>query len=352
MTPPIPSDGILHQEDMVPGLILTHGTYHVTREAIIAFARQYDPQPIHLDDAAAKASIVGGLCASGFHTCAIMMRLLCDGFLLRSTSLGSPGLDEVKWARPLRPEDRVSVVIKVLETRMLQSRPDVGLSKMQFELHNQNGEIVLTALTNQLMRRRNPGPPLAAAQKNQRPPATTATLWDEPAETAISKRGNFFEDITVGEVRDLGAHIFERDEIIAFARQFDPQPFHLDEEAGRRSLFGGLAASGWHTAAIFIRKVVDARQLHEAALAAQGLPVATWGPSPGFRNLSWIRPVLKGDRIEFRNKVIEARELKSRPDRGLVVTQAEGRNQRGEIAYRFTGQMFVQRRTPGRASKT
>jgi acyl dehydratase len=340
-----PADGLLHHEDMAAGRTFAHGTRSVSRADIIAFATAFDPQPLHLDEETAKASIVGGLCASGFHTCAVMMRLLCDGFLLRSTSLGSPGLDEVKWLKPLRPGDTVSVAIHVLETRNLQSRPDVGISKMQFELINQHGDVILSALTNQMMRRREPGPATSAVEKSKAPPVRVATLWDETASTSMPD-GNAFEDVVVGDVRDLGGHTFGRDEIVAFARDFDPQPFHLDEEAGRRSLFGGLAASGWHTAAIFIRHVVKARQAHEAALRAAGRPIAVWGPSPGFRNLAWIKPVLKGDRIDFRNKVIEKRELRSRPDRGLVVSQAEGRNQKGEIVYRFTGQMFAARRTP------
>jgi acyl dehydratase len=346
MTIPTPVDGMLHHEDFVTGSTLTTGAKKVTRSEIIAFATDFDPQPIHLDDAAANASLVGGLCASGFHSCAIMMRLLCDGFLLRSASLGSPGLDEVKWQTPLRPNDTVSVKIHTLDVRNLQSRPDVGMAKMRFELLNQHGEPVVSALTNQMMRRRSPGARAAEPQKKTAP-ATPTTLWDEPAETTLSKLGNHYEDIQIGEVRELGSHTFGHDEIIKFATDFDPQPFHLSEDAGKRSLFGGLSASGWHTASVFIRHVVKSRQAHETALLAAGHKLAVWGPSPGFKNLSWIRPVLKGDQIAFRNKVVEKRELKSRPDRGFVTTQAEGRNQHGHIVYKFTGQMFVERRTRG-----
>lgn len=318
----------------------------VTREEIIAFAKSFDPQPIHLDDEAAKKSIVGGLCASGFHTCAIMMRLLCDSFLLRSTSLGSPGLDEVKWLRPVRPGDALSVRITVLEQRNLQSRPDVGISKMQFDVVDQHGDNVLEATTNQMMRRRVAGPNASPLGQRPKPPAPVEpTLWDEPVEQVISDRGNYFEDIPQGENRALGGHTFSAEEIIDFARQFDPQPFHLSEEGGRRSLFGGLAASGWHTAAIFIRQTVLARQQHEARLRASGQQLAQWGPSPGFRNLLWLKPVLAGDTIEFRSKVVEKRVLKSRPNRGLIVSRAEGRNQRGEVVYRFTGQIIVERRS-------
>jgi acyl dehydratase len=350
MTKAGPADGIWHHEDFAPGQVLTHGVRTVTRDDIFAFATKFDPQPIHLDEAAAKASIVGGLCASGFHTCSVMMRLLCDGFLLRSTSLGSPGLDEVKWLKPLRPDDTLSVRIHTLETRNLQSRADVGISKMRFDLVNQHGEVILEAMTNQMMRRRHPGTAATSAPKSKSVPVPVATLWDEAATKDVSTLGNYFEDILVGEVRDLGSHTFERDEIIAFAKEFDPQPFHLSEEAGRQSLFGGLSASGWHTASIFIRHVVRSRHVHEAALRAAGKPIAVWGPSPGFRNLAWSKPVLMGDTISFRNQVIETRELKSRPGRGFVITQGEGRNQDGAIVFRFTGQMFVDRRMRGAAT--
>ena len=347
----LPSDGIYHHEDFVVGASMAFGSYPVSRDAIIEFARVYDPQPLHLDEIAAKASIVGGLCASGFHTCAIMMRMLCDNFLLRSTSLGSPGLDELKWHKPVRPGDTLSVRVNVLETRVLQSRPEVGISKMSFETLDQTGDIVLSATTNQMMRRRHAGPAVTVADRKPKSASVpTASLWDSDAASGVPAHGNFYEDVTVGEVRDLGSRTFSRDAIIEFARQFDPQPFHLDEEAGKRSLFGGLAASGWHTASIFIRCVVDARLEHENALRTSGQPVAQWGPSPGFRNLSWLRPVMAGDIISFRNKVLEKRELKSRPERGLVISEGQGRNQHGNLVYRFTGQIFVERRAAGDAA--
>ena len=338
-----PADGITYHEDLAVGAEATRGAYDVTRDGIIAFATAYDPQPMHLDEAAAKASIVGGLCASGFHTCAIMMRLLYDNFIARSASLGSPGIDEVKWLKPVRPGDRLSVHMKVLDSRPLQSRPDVGVVKLLTTILDASGTPVLTCSLSQLNRRRHPGPAVPIRHPAA-PKAATPTLWDEAATTTPPAAGNFFEDQLLGEVRDLGSHTFERDEIIGFARQFDPQPFHLNEDAGRRSLFGGLSASGWHTAAIYIRQMILTRQSQAAASPAIGQPDAAWGPSPGFRDLRWLKPVLVGDRIAFRIKSVEKRDLKSRPDRGLLIFDGEGRNQRGETVYRITSQVFVERR--------
>ena len=90
-------------EDFTPGMVIETGPRLVTREEIVAFAAEFDPQPMHLDEDAARASILGGLAASGWHTCCLMMRMACDGFVLDSSSMGAPGVDEVKWLKPLRP---------------------------------------------------------------------------------------------------------------------------------------------------------------------------------------------------------------------------------------------------------
>ena len=129
-------------------------------------------------------------------------------------------------------------------------------------------------------------------------------------------------------------------------RQLEPQPFHLDVEAGRRSLFGGLAASGWHTYAHYIRAVVLDRQRQLAEAKAAGLPLAAYGPSPGFKDLKWLKPVLAGDTISYRIKTTEKRDMKSRPNRGLLISQGQGRNQKGELVFAYTGMIIVERRTP------
>src|SRR5262245_52420604 len=108
---------MLHHEDIEVGKPLMLGGTTVTKEAIVGFARTYDPQPIHLDEEAAKASLVGGLCASGYHTCAIMMRLLVDGLLGNAASLGSPGVDEVRWLKPVRPGTEVRLRFTPIEKR-------------------------------------------------------------------------------------------------------------------------------------------------------------------------------------------------------------------------------------------
>ena len=154
----------------------------------------------------------------------------------------------------------------------------------------------------------------------------------------------FFEDVQVGQRREVGSFTFTAEGIKTFAAQFDPQPFHLDEAAGRNSLFGGLAASGWHVASVCMKLIVaDAQQLARDA-AARGETVAVWGPSPGFRELRWITPVLAGDTISFTSEVESRRASDSRPEWGILQIRNSGTNQRGELAFSFLATAFVPRR--------
>ena len=162
----------------------------------------------------------------------------------------------------------------------------------------------------------------------------------------------FFEDIEVGQRREIGSFTFTADAIKAFAAQFDPQRFHLDEEEGRKSLFGGLAASGWHVASVYMKLAVADNQQRAREAAARGEEVAVWGPSPGFRELRWIKPVLVGDTISFSGEVVSCRASESRPEWGIVQIRNSGTNQRGELAFSFVGIAFVPRRRLGRGDET
>lgn len=141
-----------------------------------------------------------------------------------------------------------------------------------------------------------------------------------------------FEDLPAGRIIPLGEVIVDRDDMVDFAKKFDPQPFHLDEEAGRSSILGGLSASGWYTASLWMRRWVDVV-----------LSDSTSQGSPGVKELTWLAPVFAGDRLTFRCEVLNARLSKSRPNLGLV--EMQGTAHRGEeLVYRFvsTG-MFTSR---------
>ena len=158
---------------------------------------------------------------------------------------------------------------------------------------------------------------------------------------------HFFEDLVVGQRRDIGALTFTAEAIKTFAAKFDPQRFHLSEEEGRKSLFGGLAASGWHVGSACMKLLVADGQRRASEAAARGEKVAVWGPSPGFRELRWIRPVLAGDTISFASEIESLRESSSRPGCGILEARHSGSNQRGEPVFSMLAIAFVPRRTGG-----
>ncbi len=154
----------------------------------------------------------------------------------------------------------------------------------------------------------------------------------------------YLDDIAIGTTAELGRHTFAAQEIKAFAARYDPQPFHMDEEAAARSHFGALCASGWHTAGVCMRLIVDFQRTQREAEQARGEPSAETGVSPGVRELKWLKPVYVGDTIAFATEVIDKRPVKSRPGWGLLFSRHTGTNQSGELVFSFIGALFVQRR--------
>lgn len=131
-------------EDFKVGEVSEMGRRTVDKDEVITFAKQFDPQVFHVDEAAAKASMFGGLIASGWHTVSMVMRMMCDNYLLDSASLGSPGVDHVKWLKPVRPGDTIRATRTVLESRRSASRPEIGIVKTLWQVFNQDDELVMT----------------------------------------------------------------------------------------------------------------------------------------------------------------------------------------------------------------
>ena len=141
-------------EDFHEGEIVDLGTRTPSRDEIVDFAAKWDPQPMHLDEAAGAASILGGLAASGWHTAAIVMRLFCDRVLLASSSLGSPGIDRLKWKKPVHPGETLAAHMTVLSTRTSASRPRLGFVKLRFDATDGEGDTVLVMETTVMFERR------------------------------------------------------------------------------------------------------------------------------------------------------------------------------------------------------
>ena len=144
-------------EDFSTDWTAEYGPRRVTREEIVGFAAQYDPQPMHLDEEAARQTMLGGLAASGWHTCAIMMKMIADGLLLDTASMGAPGIDEVKWLRPVRPGDSLTLRGSVTAVRASQSKQDRGFVTFFWEVFNDRDERVMTLICPQMVLRRQPG---------------------------------------------------------------------------------------------------------------------------------------------------------------------------------------------------
>ena len=156
----------------------------------------------------------------------------------------------------------------------------------------------------------------------------------------------FYEEIAIGDECVLGSHTFSAEEIIRFAKKYDPQGYHLSEKAAAETQFGRLCASGWHTASVFMKTLIARTQELEAAAQARGAAIAKRGPSPGFEDLKWLKPVFAGDTITYSNVVTGKTESKSRPGWGIVHAANTGVNHQGEPVFFFKSNVFVERRDP------
>jgi acyl dehydratase len=152
----MPPLSLLHYEDFELGESRDFGRYEVTAEEIKSFAREFDPQPFHLDEKAGRASLLGGLCASGWHTGAMLMRMMVDGYLGRAASLGSPGLDELKWLKPVYPAETLTGRYTVLARRQSTKNPEMGIITMRWEVFSGSGEKKMDVTGINLIKVRSP----------------------------------------------------------------------------------------------------------------------------------------------------------------------------------------------------
>lgn len=329
-------------EDFAVGQTMRYGDMPVSEADIVAFASMFDAQDFHVDPEKAKSTFVGGLIGSGWHTSALMMRMMAEGFVKDSAGLGAPGIDEVKWKQPLRPGDRLSVRHTVLEAKESRSKPDIGLVRFAFDVINQHDEIIQSAVNWIIFGRRGrvDAPAfMAPAEHPARyaPPAEIGAFTPPVEPTQPIAR---FDAVPVGEATPLGSFQFTSPDIKAFARAFDPQRFHIDEASAKASLFGGLCASGWHTGAGWMMLMVKHRRRVQALM---GDAMPRLGSSPGFKALKWLKPVFAGDTISYSTTVTDKRASASRPDWGLVFHRNAGVNQHGETVFQFDGCVFWER---------
>lgn len=317
-------------EDFEPGSRESYGTVSVGEAEMVAFAKDFDPQPMHLDATSAQASRVGGLIASGWFTCARNQRLITDHLIAHSAWLGSPGTANLKWLAPVRPGDHLTGTMEVLG-RHAAATPDRGLVALRLTLVNQDQIPILAQESLACFARRAPGTPDDAPP----PPA----LPDEAYSTTLTPAGmppGTIETFIPGSIIRFGSHTFSQAEMRAFALAHDPQPIHLDEDAARAAGHRALVASPWHTTAVWMGEVIRYWQRVEQA----GHTLPKRGPGFGFTDLRWLRPVLADDTLTYHARILEARRSASKPGWGILSQRNYAINQNGEAVFAFTGSVL------------
>ena len=330
-------------EDFPVGTVVQMRGYEVNTPEIIAFAKAFDPQPMHLDPEAAKATRAKGLSSPGMLTCSMVMRLLCDAVLNDAEGLGAPGVDVTRWLRPVRPGMVLHVEWRVIAARVSQSRPEMGLLDVEMDTRDQTGELVMAQRYTGLFARRDASPPPPdSAPRPARVVQAQLPVFDDPM-VNLTRFAHRHEDVTVGARVALGSKLFTREDILDFATKYDPQAFHLSDEGAARTHFGRLSASGWHSAANYMRLLIDTRDRVRAQAGSLPFPLNPGGPSPGFRNLRWLRPVHAGDVITYDSTVIAKEPHPTRPGLGIARNRAVGVNQNGVRVFEIEGSSLTLR---------
>lgn len=332
-TVPIFPEDSLFFDDFRLGMEFEYHGPRVEAEQIVRFAEVFDPQPMHLDGSSSQAAMTGGMIASGWMTASIHMRMICDAFLLRSSSMGAPGIEELRWLRPVRPGDTLRGRAEVLGVTPSRTRGDRGAVQFRFSLFNQDDTPVMEQRNVIFFARRTLSAPS---------PSGAASPAETPAEnnqiTEVSAR-EYLAEPRVGTSVDLGQHRFTEAEIIDFAGAYDPQSFHVDPSAARASHFGGLIASGWHTGAIWMRRLLET-----FAEVKPSDTALSFGPSPGFRDLRWAAPVRPGDTLRYRTMMLSLRPSSSKPDLWILGHRNEAVNQNNKRVFSFDGSVLATRK--------
>jgi acyl dehydratase len=321
-------------EDFVPGQSFMLGRREVRREEMLRFACQYDPQPFHVDERAARATLLNGLSASGWHSCAMYMRLMSDGLLERCWHAGLFAMEEIRWLIPVRPGDFLSGRVTCIAT---SAPPWPGLGAVTFFCEALNGfdQRVMSWLANFAFQRRSGDDGAGRVAREQ---GRTSAVIRNPSDHGLK----YFDDVRLGDEIAIGQYQFLPERIGAFSRDYDPWSAHPEAAPGRR------CASGWHVAAIWMQRLIRYYLREAQRLRASGRAVPQLGPSPGIRHINWRRPVYAGDVVTFKSWAERKIDLPSKPEWGLLLGGCEGSNQHGEIVISFYATFLLERRQGAR----
>lgn len=341
VVPPMHAAGARrHFEDFERGAQFALGTFSLTRDEIVAFARAYDPQAFHLDDAAAQQTLFRGLAASGWHVCASIMRQLNDRLLAGTCYKGLLAIEEIKWLLPARPYEAFSVVATCTNARCDVASDDFGIATLCCEAFNSDKKRVAWWQAQLAVGHRGRRAICAAASAS---PSAASTATRRPLPHGLQ----FFEDVEIGHELFLGRTAISTEDIIGFRDAFDPCRTH-----GLDSVSGRATASYWHIASLWTRSLVEYYACEAGWLRARQQDVPELGPSPGVRRFVMHRPVCGEDVLSFTTWAERKLNLPARYGWGLLVGGAEIRNQREELVASFFVDLLLQCRGRGPNTKT
>lgn len=311
------------------------GTAVLGRDDIIGFASEFDAQPFHLDDSAAETTLLGGLAASGWHTCVTAMGLLQRTLDERALILDSVGADEIIWLKPVRPGDTLTAILTWGARSCGTCGERSGAFPVTVETINQDGAPVMRWGMDCLVR--------SATGGSCEPPRPADCPMRLPRPARVKRKGldcgiKFFEDVQPGDEIDLGVYRFTAQVIDDFHGRYGAAPQVAPARTAPAS-----TASPWHLTAAWMQCIVRYYERHAQVLQARRMPVPMLGPAAGLKHLRWHRPVRAGEVISYRAWAERKIEIASHQDWGLLVVGAQGVNEIGEAVVTFYPQMLLER---------
>ena len=314
---------------------LVLGTAVLGRDDIIAFASEFDAQPFHLDDSAAETTLLGGLAASGWHTCVTVMGLLRRELDRRALALEPAGAEDIVWLKPVRPDDALTATL-VWGARSCGACGDhMGAFPASIEAVNQHGDTVMRWRMDCLVGVAGKAASAMSSRDGECPmrKARPARAPRRPDDHGIK----FFEHVAPGDEIDLGQYEFTEERIRRFCDSYDG----VSTASGKSA--GPPTAAPWHVAAAWMHCIVRYYDRHGREMASEGQPVPLLGPAAGVKHMRWHRPVRAGETITFRAWAERKIEIASHDDWGLLVVGAEGIDAGGRAVVSFYPQMLLER---------
>lgn len=311
------------------------GTAVIGRDDMIAFASEFDAQPFHLDDSAAETTLLGGLAASGWHTCVTVMGLLQRKLDSRALALEPAGAEEIIWLKPVRPEDMLTATL-VWGARSCDACGEhVGAFPASIETVNQHGDPVMRWRLDCLVRAVGESgiEPSSRARECPMRKARPARVVRRPGDHGIK----FFEYVAPGDEIDLGQYEFTPELIRRFHDSYGGAAPAPDADAASPT------ASAWHVTAAWMHCIVRYYEEHRRRMHDIDQPVAMLGPAAGVKHVRWHRPVEAGETIRFCAWAERKIEIASHRDWGLLVVGAEGVGENGQPVISFYPQMLLER---------